>query len=77
MLKHIIRRNIPLAAIIIYITIFFIINIIKPLCLYKRDGSIRDFGVGYREKTFMPIWLVSIILGILSYLIVMYYCTYN
>ena len=73
MLKHIIRRNIPLAAIIIYIFLFAILNSIKPAFLYRHDGSIRDFGVGYREKTFMPVWLISIVLGILSYLFVMYY----
>jgi len=73
MLKHIIRRNIPLAAIVIYIILFAILNSIKPAFLYRHDGSIRDFGVGYKEKTFMPVWLISIILGILSYLFVMYY----
>ena len=73
MLKHIIRRNIPLAAIIIYIFLFAILNSIKPAFLYRHDGSIRNFGVGYKEKTFMPVWLISIILGILSYLFVMYY----
>ena len=73
MLKHIIRRNIPLAAIIVYVFLFAILNSIKPSFLYRHDGSIRNFGVGYREKTFMPVWLISIVLGILSYLFVMYY----
>ena len=45
----------------------------KPGFLYKSDGSIREFGVGYKNKTILPIWLLSIILGILCYLAVMYY----
>jgi hypothetical protein len=45
----------------------------KPGFLFKNDGSIREFGVGYRNKTILPIWLLAIILGILSYLFVLYY----
>ncbi len=49
---------------------------IKPDFLYKKDGSVREFGVGYKNKTIMPVWLFSIILGILSYIAVLYYLTY-
>jgi hypothetical protein len=45
----------------------------KPACFYNNDGSIREFGVGYKNKTILPIWLLSIILGILCYLAVSYY----
>lgn len=68
-----IRENAPLFAIVLFLIIFVSIQMIKPAFLYNRDGSIREFGVGYRNKTIMPIWLLSLILGILSYLIVMYY----
>lgn len=46
---------------------------LKPSFLYNKDGSIREFGIGYKNKTILPIWLLSLILGILSYLIVMFY----
>ena len=45
----------------------------KPACFYNRDGSIREFGIGYRNKTILPIWLLSLVLGILCYLAVLYY----
>jgi hypothetical protein len=45
----------------------------KPACFYNKNGSLRDFGVGYRNKTILPVWLLSIILGILCYLAVLYY----
>jgi hypothetical protein len=45
----------------------------KPAFLYNGDGSIREFGIGYKNKTILPIWLLSIVLGILSYLAVMYF----
>ena len=73
MLKSFIRNNVTLVAIIIFIFIFGIVQMIKPGFLYKQDGSIREFGVGYKNKTIMPVWLFSIILGVLSYLFVLYY----
>jgi hypothetical protein len=68
-----IRENAPLFAIILFLIMFGSIQMMKPSCLYNNDGSIREFGVGYRNKTIMPIWLLSLILGILSYLFVLYY----
>jgi hypothetical protein len=76
MLRTFARNNIPLMSIIIFIIIFGSIQLIKPDFLYKKDGSIREFGVGYKNKTIMPVWLFSIILGILSYIVVLYYLTY-
>jgi hypothetical protein len=54
---------------------FGIFAIIKPSFLYNKNGSTRVFGVGYKNKTILPIWLLSIILGILSYLIIRIYVT--
>ena len=76
MFKNYVRENSPLAAIILFLFIFGSIQIIKPVCFYNRDGSIREFGVGYRNKTILPIWLLSLLLGILCYLTVMYYVAY-
>jgi len=76
MLRTFARNNIPLMSIIIFIITFGSIQLIKPDFLYKKDGSIREFGVGYKNKTIMPVWLFSIILGILSYIVVLYYLTY-
>lgn len=71
--KNYIRQHITLIAIILFVIMFGIIVMIKPAFLYNKDGSIREFGVGYRNKTILPIWLLSLILGIVSYLIVMFY----
>jgi len=73
MYRNLIRENITLFAIILFIIIFGIIQLMKPACFYNRDGSIREFGIGYKNKTILPIWLLSLILGIVSYLIVMFY----
>ena len=76
MLRTFIRNNITLSAITLFIIIFAAVHIAKPAFLYKQDGSIRNFGIGTKNKTIMPVWLFSIILGILSYLFVTYYLAY-
>ena len=76
MYKNYIRENITLVSIILFVVIFGIIQFMKPSCFYNKDGSIREFGIGYKNKTILPIWLLSIVLGILCYLIVLYYVSY-
>jgi len=74
--KYFIRENITLISIVIFIIVFGTIQFMKPTFLYNTDGSPREFGIGYKNKTIFPIWLLSIILGILSYLSVLFYITY-
>ena len=77
MLKNYIRENSTLVSIIIFLFIFGSIQMMKPRCFYNKDGSIRDFGIGYKNKTILPIWLLSIILGILCYLAVLFYISHS
>ena len=70
-----IRKNINTVAIILFLLLFFTLNYVQPGFLYNSDGTLRDFGLGHRKKTILPIWLLSIILGILSYFFVLYYIT--
>lgn len=76
MLRTFAKNNTTLVSIIIFLSIFGVIQMLQPPFLYANDGSIREFGVGYRNKTILPLWLFSIILGILSYVFVLYYLTY-
>ncbi len=71
--RNYIRGNITTISIILFIIMFGFFTFTKPAFLFNKDGSIREFGVGYRNKTILPIWLLSIILGIISYLLVMFY----
>ena len=41
--------------------------------VHNKNGSIKDFGLGYKNKTVLPIWLITIILAIISYFLVLYY----
>ena len=73
MYKYFIQKNTTLISIILFIVIFIFIQLLKPSFLYNNDGSIREFGIGYRNKTILPLWLLSIILGILCYVFVLFY----
>ena len=67
-----IRNNLAGSAIALYVVVFMLVQYMTPSFLYNEDGSLREFGIGYSSKTVLPIWLVAIILGILSYLTVYY-----
>jgi hypothetical protein len=60
-------------AIAIFIVMFVVIQSIKPSFLYNTDGSLRPFGIGYRKKTVVPLWLVVILLSIFTYSVAIYF----
>ena len=68
-----VRENKIFVAILIYIVLFGLVNLIKPASVYNPDGSLKEFGVGFRRKTIIPVWLISIFLAIIAYFSVMYY----
>ena len=70
-----IRKNINSFSILLFLVLFTLINIIKPPFIYNKDGTLREFGLGRKKRTILPLWLMSIVLGILSYLFVLYYIT--
>ena len=76
MYHPLIRENKTLVSTILFLIIFGFIQFLKPSFLYNSDGSIREFGVGYRNKTILPLWIISICLGIISYLIICYFIKY-
>jgi len=63
-------------AVFIFLLAFSIIHSLKPALLYTPEGGFRQFGVGYKQKTVIPIWVVAILLAIFSYLGVLYYLMY-
>jgi hypothetical protein len=60
-------------AIAIFILLFVLIQAMKPSFLYNSDGSLRPFGIGYRKKTVVPLWLVVILLSIFTYSLAIYF----
>lgn len=71
--RNFIRRNITNISILIFVVIYGIIVLSKPGFMYNKDGSLRQFGVGYQKKTILPAWLIAIVISIVSYFGVLYY----
>ena len=72
-IKPYIRQHLPLFSIILFLFLFGSIQMVSPAFLYNSDGSLKHFGVGYKNKTILPVWLLAIVLGILSYCSVRFY----
>ena len=71
-----IKNNITASAIIVFFLFYILLILSKSSLIYNKDGSLREFGIGQSRKTILPIWLLSIIIGIMSYLFVLYFITY-
>jgi hypothetical protein len=67
-LKIAIRKNRLVAAVFLYLACMYILHTIKPAIIYNEHGGFRPFGLGYRHKTVIPIWVVSIILALFCYM---------
>jgi hypothetical protein len=66
------EQNYLSVAILVFIAVFVVVNWVKPAILYKRDGSLRQFGLGQKHKTIIPIWLATLLLAVFSYMAVLY-----
>ncbi len=71
--KSFVRVNVTNISILLFLVIFTLIHHFKPSLLYTKEGGFRQFGVGYKQKTVVPIWLVAIFLAILCYIAVLSY----
>lgn len=71
--KLFIHKHITNLSILLFLIIYVVINLMKPSFLYNNDGSLREFGLGLKRKTVIPVWILSIFLSILSYFVLMYY----
>ncbi len=68
-----VRHNKISVAMIIYVCLFIMVNVMKPAFMYNPDGTLKEFGLGFRRKTVIPLWLISIVLAIVTYFSVLYY----
>ena len=74
--RSFILKNINLTAIFIFLFLYTILVTVKPGLMFTKEGLIRDFGIGYKNKTVTPVWLITIIIAIFSYLLVHIFILY-
>ena len=77
MLRQFVVTNINLVSIIVFLLLFAIIMVTKPTIMFDKNGKPRDFGIGYKNKTILPLWLTVIILAIFSYLTILCYINFK
>lgn len=77
MLRQFVVTNINLVSIIVFLLLFAIILVIKPNIMFDKNGKPREFGIGYKNKTILPLWLAVIILAIISYLAILCYINFK
>jgi len=77
MLRLFIVNNIMLVSLILFLILFAILLIYKPILMFDKNGKPREFGIGYKNKTILPLWLMVIILAILIYFCILCYINYN
>lgn len=67
------RTHITTISIVIFFMVYCYLNYLKPAFLYNKNGTLREFGVGFKKKTVVPLWLITIFIAIMSYFSVLYY----
>lgn len=65
-----IRKQKVSIAIFLFLILFSIFHLLKPAISYNEEGGFRPFGLGYKNKTVIPVWIIAIILAIFSYMFV-------
>ena len=73
MYRSFVKKHTVSISILLFVVAFFFLQQTAPSFLYKKNGHIRKFGIGYKERTVIPIWLVALIMAIFSYVAVRYY----
>lgn len=58
-------------AVLFFLVLFGSFHLWKPAFAYQENGAYRPFGIGYKHKTVIPIWIVAILLAIFSYMLVL------
>lgn len=65
------RNQTLMLSVVLFLVVFYLVNYMKPKFLYNINGSIRQFGIGYRNKTIFPIWIMAICLALLCHIFVL------
>lgn len=77
MLRQFILNNKMLVSLVLFLILFAIVLTYKPTLMFDKNGKPREFGIGYKNKTILPFWLMVIILAIVSYFCILYYINFK
>ncbi len=75
-IRNFVIKNVTMISVLTFLALYVLILLIKPSFIWDND-RLRQFGLGTRKKTILPLWLVVIVTSILCYLGVLYYINYK
>ena len=59
-------------AVLLFVVLFGGLVWMRPRCwFHEQGGYLREFGVGSQDTTVFPLWVCSLLLGVLCYLVAM------
>ena len=61
------------SSLIIFFTLYLTFISYKPSFCFDEDNNLLQFGLNYKNKTILPMWLVTILIAIISYFSIYYY----
>lgn len=56
----------------LFLVLYAVLCKTSPSFAFDRKGRAKQFGIGIKTRTVTPVWLITIILAITSYLFVLY-----
>lgn len=66
------RSNPLILALAMFMALYALFVYASPSFAFDRSKRARPFGIGIKNRTVTPVWLVVIVLSILCYLAVIY-----
>ncbi len=75
-IRNFVIKNVTMISVLTFLGLYVLILLAKPSFIWDND-RLRQFGLGTRKKTILPLWLVVIVTAILCYLGVLYYINYK
>ena len=67
-IRNFVIKNVTMISVLTFLALYVLILLIKPSFIWDND-RLRQFGLGTRKKTILPLWLVVIVMAILYSLI--------
>ena len=73
--QYITKHIVTITSMLLCITILSI-YFVQPIVICNEDGSLKEFGIGYNNKTVVPMWYCTLLLAIVIYTLIRLYIIY-
>ena len=73
MINYYLQNYKIVSAIILFFILYILFISLKPSFCFDEDENLLQFGLNYKNKTILPLWLITILLSIISYFSIYYF----